>query len=248
MQKRLTRFVVMFAALLVAAQAFAQYTVVMRDGTRYKAKAKYTIQNGKAIILLTNGQSLQVDPSLIDVAKSEQLTKLGVDGKLLDLNTNMPVTQPAVPQEQPLGGQIKLRQRNTGKAPAPDRTSQAPTVAPPPNVVAGTMHQRVLDNFDRSYENIGIFEKDIVSTGARSLRAELTVDTEERVFNAISATSYLIMRNAGVDGAQIDMVELFMKTTSGGSAGRFQMSRADADAMEKRLISQQDYFVRKVIY
>ena len=39
MQKRLTRFVVMFAALLVAAQAFAQYTVVMRDGTRYKAIA-----------------------------------------------------------------------------------------------------------------------------------------------------------------------------------------------------------------
>ncbi len=248
MQKRLTRFVVMFAALLVAAQAFAQYTVVMRDGTRYKAKAKYTIQNGKAIILLTNGQSLQVDPALIDAAKSEQLTKLGVDGKLLDLTTNMPVSQvPAQQQQEPLGGQIKLRQRSTGKVPTPD-TSQAPVVAPPPNVVAGTVPQRVLDNFDKSYENIGIFEKNIVSTGARSLRAELTVDTEERVFNAISATSYLIMRNAGVDGAVIDMVELFMKTTSGGSAGRFQMSRADADAMEKRLISQQDYFVRKVIY
>src|SRR5687768_10003798 len=110
MQKRLTRFVVMFAALLVAAQAFAQYTVVMRDGTRYKAKAKYTIQNGKAIILLTNGQSLQVDPALIDATKSEQLTKLGVDGKLLDLTTNMPVSQAPAPQEQPLGGQIKLRQ------------------------------------------------------------------------------------------------------------------------------------------
>jgi hypothetical protein len=249
MQKRLTRFVVMFAALLVAVQAFAQYTVVMRDGTRYKAKAKYTIQNGKAIILLTNGQSLQVDPALIDAAKSEQLTKLGVDGKLLDLTTNMPVSQvPAQQQQEPLGGQIKLRQRNTGKVPPPDTASQTPTVAPPPNVVAGTVPQRVLENFDKSYENIGIFEKTIVSTGARSLRAELTVDTEERVFNAISATSYLIMRNAGVDGAQIDMVELFMKTTSGGSAGRFQMSRADADAMEKRLVSQQDYFVRKVIY
>jgi hypothetical protein len=246
MQKCLTRMFVLVAALALAAQAFAQYTVVMKDGTRYKAKAKYTIVNGKALIVLANGQSLQVDPNLIDVAKSEQITKLGVNANLVDLTTNMPATQARPQQQQPLGGQIKLRQRGD-KATQP-AAAAVPTFAPPPNAVAGTVPARVIENFDKSYENIGIFEKKLTSTGARSLRAELTVDTEERVFNAISATAYLIMRNAGVDAAQIDMVELFMKTTSGGSAGRFQMSRADADAMEKRLISQQDYFVRKVIY
>jgi hypothetical protein len=57
-----------------------------------------------------------------------------------------------------------------------------------------------------------------------------------------------MVRNAGVDGVQIDMVEMFMKTTTGGSAGRFQMTRADAEALDKRTISQQDYFVQKVIY
>jgi hypothetical protein len=246
MQKNLSRLLVMFAILALAAQAFAQYTVVMKDGTRYKAKAKYTIQNGKALIVLTSGQTLQVDPSLIDVAKSEQITKLGVNANLVDLTTNMPAaTAPAQPQ-QPLGSQIKLRQRNTKAAePSP---SEVATIAPPPNTVAGAVPNRVLENFDKSYENIGVYEKKLTSTGARSLRAELTVDTEERVFNAISATAYLIMRNAGVDGAQIDMVELFMKTTAGGSAGRFQMTRAEADALEKRTMSQQDYFVRKVIY
>ncbi len=76
----------------------------------------------------------------------------------------------------------------------------------------------------------------------------MTVDTEDRVFNAISATSYLMVRNAGVANVRIDMVELFMRTTTGGSAGRFQMSRADAEALNNRAISQQDYFVRKVIY
>ena len=245
MQKKLTRLLVIFAVFALAAQAFAQYTVVMKDGTRYKAKAKYTIQNGRALIVLTNGQTLQVDPNLIDVPKSEQITKLGVNANLVDLNTNMPAAAPA-PQQQPLGGQIKLRQRNAKTAePA---ASELSTVAPPPNTVAGSVPARVLENFDKSYENIGVYEKKLTSTGARSLRAELTVDTEERVFNAISATSYLIMRNAGVDGVQIDMVELFMKTTAGGSAGRFQMTRAHADSLEKRLVSQQDYFVRNVIY
>ena len=35
---------------------------------------------------------------------------------------------------------------------------------------------------------------------------------------------------------------------AGGSAGRFQMTRADAEALDKRTISQQEYFVRKVLY
>ena len=246
MQKRLTRLLVMLVALLLALQAFAQYTVVLKDGTRYKAKAKWTVVNGKALIHLTSGQTMQVDPGLIDPVKSEQITKLGVNANIVDLNTNQPSAPTSTQQQSSLGDQVRLRQRN-GKTPA--ATQPTPVAAVPPVVTgAGSPPARVLENFDKAYDNIGIFEKVIKPTGAQSLRAELTVDTEERVFNAISATSYLIMRNAGVDGARIDMVELFMRTTAGGAAGRFQMTRADADALEKRQISQHDYFVRKVIY
>ena len=85
-----------------------------------------------------------------------------------------------------------------------------------------------------------------VSPGAG--RADLTADSEDKVFNAISATSFLMVHNAGVPGADIKMVELFMKTTVGGSAGRFQMTKADAQALDSKQISQQEYFVRHVIY
>jgi len=44
------------------------------------------------------------------------------------------------------------------------------------------------------------------------------------------------------------MVELFMKTTTGGSSGRFQMTRADAQALDSKQMSREDYFIRKVIY
>ena len=233
-------------AVLVAVPAFAKYIVVLKDGTRYSAKAKWTVVNGRAIVPLENGQSLQLDPALIDVAASERMTKLGMaNANVIDLNPAATATQST--QQQPsLGDQIRLR-RN------PPRPQQQPTptpasTAPAPVPGAGTMSSEVIEKFDRAFENVGIFEKKITSSGARSLRAELTVDTEDRVFNAISATSFLMVRNAGVDGVQIDMVELFMKTTTGGAAGRFQMSRADAEALDKRTISQQDYFVRKVIY
>jgi len=231
-------------ATLIAAPSFAKYIVVLKDGTKYAAKAKWTVVNGRAIVQLENGQSLQLDPSLIDVAASEQMTKIGMaNANVINLN---PAAAPAeTRQQQPtLGDQIRLRRNQ----PRPQPTAPAVPAPAAPASGSGQMSQEVIDKFDRAFENVGIFEKKITPTGARSLRAELTVDTEDRVFNAISATSFLMVRNAGVEGAQIEMVELFMKTTTGGAAGRFQMSRADAEALDKRAISQQDYFVRKVIY
>ena len=62
------------------------------------------------------------------------------------------------------------------------------------------------------------------------------------------ATAFLIVRNAGVDGVEIESVDLFMKTTTGGAAGRFRMTRADAEALNTRALTPADYFVRNVIY
>lgn len=235
--------------VLVAVPSFARYIVVLKDGTTYSAKAKWTVANGKALVLLENGQSLQLDPSLIDVPRSEQLTKIGMaNANVIDLNPNAGQQQ-QTKQTPSLGDAIKLRPRGAqqpqAQAPAPPKVTLN---APAPISGAGTMSGEVIDKFDRAFENVGIFEKKISSSSATSIRAEMTVDTEDRVFNAISATSYLMVRNAGVDNARIEMVELFMKTTTGGAAGRFQMSRADAEALNNRTISQQDYFVRKVIY
>ncbi|MGZ8711092.1 MAG: hypothetical protein ACXW28_12795, partial [Thermoanaerobaculia bacterium] len=102
--------------------------------------------------------------------------------------------------------------------------------------------------FERAYENGGIYEHKLSGTN-RSVRVELTADNEDKVFNAISATAFLVARNAGMTGGQqIDMVELFMKTTNGGAAGRFMINRTDADAINNKTMTLQEYFVRKVLY
>lgn len=244
-------FAFLLLSMLIAAPVFSAYIVVLKDGTRYEAKEKWTVVNGKAIVKLANGQSLQLDPALIDVARSEQATKSGFGtAAVLDLNPNA-ASRPATTSTQPasLGAQIKLRPRENNGSSASGKASPAPAAAAPPvPVVAGKVSSEVLDKFDRAFENIGIFEKSVSSTGGRSIRAEMTVDTEERVFNAISAASFLMVRNAGVQGAQIDLVELYMRTTNGGAAGRFQMTREDAQALDAKAMSEHDYFVRKVIY
>lgn len=239
MKKSLT--FVAFLSLFAVQSFAAKYVVVLKNGTNYAAKEKWTVVNGKAIVKLENGQMLQLDPALIDVAKSEELTKYGsASASIVDLSPNMPKAPSNAPKKPSIGN-IKLR-------PKTDSQPLDKTVAPAVVVPAGSNTAQVIEKFQRAYENDGIFETKVVSTGANVLRVELTVDTEDRVFGAISTTAAMIMRNAFVEGAKIDMVELFMKTTTGGAAGRFQMSRADAEALLNKKVKREEYFISKVIY
>ena len=232
-------------AALTAAQLFGSYVVVMKDGTRYKAKKKWTVSGGKALIQLENGQTLSLDPSLIDAAKSEEVSKLGM-GDVAVLGVEQATPQPSQQKAPSLGSAVRIRPRAEFGVPAPEAPTPGATTAPVTPAV-NQLDSRIAANFERAYENLGIYERKLTGTN-RVVRAEVTADNEDRVFNVISATAFLIVRNAGLDGVQIDMVELFMKTTNGGAAGRFQISRADAEMLNNKAISIQDYYVRKVIY
>jgi hypothetical protein len=227
------------AALLLSTQLFATYYVVLKDGTQYRAKAKWTVVNGKAIVALENGQTLQLDPNAIDAAKSEEATKFGGGSVLAQQQAQ---SASGKQEKSNLGAAFKLRK-------LPGDQSATTTNTPAPVAISGpVISNEVLNKFENAYENVGIFEHTMVGTGAHTLRADLTVDSEEKVFNALSATAFLIVRNAGVAGVQVDMVELFMKTTVMQAAGRFQMNRADAQALDSKSMTREDYFVRKVIY
>src|SRR6266704_56771 len=117
-------------AALMTANAFATYIVVLKNGQTYKAKAKWTIQNGKALVQLENGQSLAIDPSLIDTAKSEQTTNAGLNGaKILNIpaNNSAPPPQPAQPT---LGQSFHLRKSQAVAAPPVTTTTAAAPVVP----------------------------------------------------------------------------------------------------------------------
>lgn len=237
--------VLLFAVTaLLATDSFATYIVVLKDGTRFKAKAKWTVTNGKALIRLENGQTMQVDPKDIDAVKSDEVNKLGL-GDVKILNVEQAQTSPAPSKTPALGSVVRRRQTQPLQV-----TPQVGATAPAADAVTPVkdeLNGRLKDNFERAYENLGIFERKLSGTNS-VVRAELVVDSEDKVFNVISATAFLVVRNALVDGVQIDTVELFMKTTTGGSSGRFIMNRADAEAVHNKTMAIPDYFVRKVIY
>jgi hypothetical protein len=253
MIKRLALFTI---ATLFAVQAFATYVVVLKDGNRYRAKAKWTLVNGKAILALENGSVVSLDPALIDEKKSDEVSAMGL-GDVRVIENETPVsTGPSLAQKTPLGNITKLRQPHQEEQTAtstPVLPSAAPrpgappsgTVAPKPAAPSAT---EVTRKFAQAFENVGLYEQKINPAGANAYKVELTADNEEKVFNAISATSFLMVHNAGIAGAQIDSVELVLKMINGGSAGHFIMTRADAEELDTHKLSQKEYFIRKVIF
>jgi hypothetical protein len=235
------RLIAVTLAVLSATQLFAaSYWVVMKDGSRYEARAKWTIVNGKATMTLTNGNVITLDPSAIDVAKSEEMTRLG-GGQLFGVEQR-PAT---LSKASEIGSAIRLRKLPPSQSAAPAPVAATETVAIAPGTALGP---NVVSKFERAFEDVGIFEHKVTSTGPHSLRADLTADNEEKVFNTLTATAFLMMHNAGVAGVQIDAVDLFMKTTTGGAAGRFHVTREDAQALDAKTITPQNYFVLKVLF
>ena len=237
------------AALLVAVQGLAaSYWVVLRDGTRYEAKTRPVVANGRATVNLVAGQVLQLDGSAIDFTKSDEMTR---NGGLQVMNLGQAAASPTKQQSSSLGSAIRLRKTpptapGTSGAAPPQPTASAPV---PAAAVSGPrLGSDVLDKFERAYENVGIFEHKLSSTAPHTIRVEIVTDNEEKVFNALSATAFLVVRNAGLSGVQVDQVDLFMKQTTGGAAGRFQMTRDDAQALDSKSVTREDYFVKKVLY
>ena len=217
----------------------AQYVVVLKDGRRYEARQKWTVVGGKAIIELTNGSRIQIDPSLIDARQSEAATKSGLgDAKVLAVGA--PNQAPAKKDDTPSLGSLATI-RKTAPAPAPGTGTQQPAVATPP---AGRLDSSLARKFTAAFENVGLYDARLSPSGNDGIRIDVTADNEDQVFKAISATSFIY---ANVPSS-LAKVELYMQTNNGGSAGRFVMSKADAAALANKQIQWYDYYVRNVIF
>jgi hypothetical protein len=234
---------ILFCAItfFAAHSAFATYYIVLRDGTKYRAKDKWVVVNGKALITLDNGTQFTIDPSLIDAAKTDQFNKSGLGDATL-LATGQPSQSVKTPETSSLGDLTRNR-----RAPVNTVTpATRPGTTPPP---AGPgISSAVLARISPVYENVGLYGAKATSPGPATIHVDLVADSEDQVFKAISATAYILMKLPTVTGARIDNIELNMATIKGGAAGRFNMNAADAQALESRQMQLSKYYVDKVIF
>lgn len=223
--------------LFIPTTLAAQYIVVLRDGKRYNAKARWQVVDGKALIRLENGTTLQLDPSLIDVAATEQVNKAGL-GDATVIGTSAPPAQSGTrAPEQSLGSVTRLREKNAAR---PDAGTAA--------AAASAIPLNVLDRYRNAYDNLGYYDANIRATGPDTMRVELVAENEQQVFNALSATAYLMEKLPPTTKVDVREVELHLLTLRGGYAGRFRMDRQDSTELESKTVTPQLWFVNNVIF
>jgi len=220
--------------------AFATYTIVLKDGKRYRAKEKWKISAGKAIVQLESGSTLSLDPKLIDEKETERVNSAGLGGAKVVVTAQQ--NEPKPQQPSPLGSITTLRRDH------PDERTTEPGQKDNPQLGQTNLSKDVISRFQQAYENVGLYDAKVMGAGRDTLRVELTADNEDQVFKAISATSFLITKIPEATSERVAMVELFMKTINGGSAGRFQMTASDAAAITNKEINWQQYFISDVIF
>lgn len=236
--------------LLMPVLSFASYTVVMRDGQRYRAKEKWTIVNGKAIFTLENGQSMSLDPKLIDQAESEKVNAQSLGGARILATSQAPAE--SKPSASPLGS-ITIKP-TTNTATATKTPAAASTRSTTPSAVGAATGSTNLSNnvvqiFSQAYENVGLFDAKVLGNGPNRLHITMTADNEDQVFKAISATAFMMTKVHGATQERVETIDLFLTTINGGSGGKFQMTLADAtDLAQDTQNKWKDYFIRKVIF
>jgi hypothetical protein len=242
------RFAAAFFLLAMPVLSFASYTVVMKDGQRYRAKQKWTVVGGKALVTLESGQTLSIDPNMINVAETEKVNSQGLGGARVIAT---PQDQaPTAPQASPLSS-ITIK-KGGGSTPAVAPTPGAsPSKAPMTGPATGTtnLSNNVIQLFSDAYENVGFFDSKIIGNGPNRLQVTMTADNEDQVFKALSATAFMMTKVPTATGEKVDVIDLFLKTINGGSGGRFQMTQSDAaDLAQDTQNKWKDYYVRKVIF
>ena len=167
--------------VFVSSNAFATYHVVLKNGTRYRAQEKWSVVNGKALILLETGTTLQIDPALIDTKATSEANNSGYGDARLIATTGVETT--VQKKDQPSLGTITRNMNKKNDATTAVTGSRSEIREAP---ASGQVGAEAIARFEAAYENMGLFQRRVSPNGAASVRVTKTrLDTVELVLTTL---------------------------------------------------------------
>lgn len=235
-----TFFLALLSTFLITAAASA-YVVKLKDGSLIFARIKYTVKGDRAIITLENGTVTAIKLDQIDVEGSDKYNAENF-GNVVAIDTPdgrkpTPVA-PTGPQGPRLQDYIKDKKPRMGLPSAGDKSSTEAT---------GPSFQQVDVNlqsaFSKVFDGAGISQFKLANFRGKT-RLLVTANTEEAVFNALSAAARALS-DPSSRGA-LTTIQVVLTTSSGETAGTLEMSPEQARLLVNGQISVADYFVKNV--
>jgi hypothetical protein len=236
---RKTLSLAILSLLLCSSAAFA-YVVKLKDGSLIFAKIKYTVKGDRAIITLENGTVTAIKLDQIDIEGSEKYNKENFGNVVaIDTPEGRKPTAAAVPPS-PRGIQDFIRE-NKPRMGLPSQSEKATTEG------SGPSFQQVDANlqsaFAKIFEGAGISQYKLTNFRGKT-RLLVTANTEEAVFNALSAAARALS-DPSTRGVPTT-IQIVLTTSSGEPGGTLEMSPEHARLLVNGQISTPDYFVKNV--
>jgi len=236
----------LFLIILGLSAILLPYVIYLKDGSTYQAKEKYRIDKGMAIITLTNGTVISVDARLIDVPKTDQVNKSGMDADII-LDTGGTANQTSSPKPTSLGQIAK----GAGALSSPTSLGAGNVKSAGPGKSKETefSDESVRRAFAKIFENVNLFEYKIVQgSSASTVRINMTTDNEKDVFNALTASARVMNELKDLNKTGVTALELYLSTTSGAAAGRFSFGLDAAKTLAEGGIPVEQFFIEQVLF
>jgi hypothetical protein len=243
------------ALLLLWVSPLSAYVIILKDGTRLIAKEKPTVQGDRLVFITKIGVSQSLPAKDYDQKATEDANKLISGGDAYVLNTpdgRMAITK--MDTRKPTLSEYIKKHNETNlvlkdqKAPSAPRSAgeKAGAEKAPAASDAPALDPMTNDTFLRALESSGI-RGPRLSGLPHAVRVQAVADSEQQVFAALGAIARGLKETRAA-GRSLDKAEIWLLTSNGQSAGRFDMSPDDADALLNGKIGAAKYFVANVIF
>lgn len=261
MLHRFRPLLVAAAALLAAAPAFA-YTIYLKDGSKIVTQEKYTVEDGRAILVLPSGLRTFIDADQIDVQRTEEANVRDYgqamvlsEGQLEQMERGH---QPDGPASDPtLADLIRARAATVQERPT-DRPPEVASAENLPRTRTGwpdlmAMPRRPFPDVEITAE----LESFIRGQGVEAARVfqgtrpgrpllEFTTNAEAAVFRALTVSANGLLQLGDRFGDRVDALEILMVTPTRDRGGQFLLRPDDAKALASRRIEPAAFYIKNV--
>ena len=234
---------------LLAPSLALAYTIVFKDESTLIALEKYTIEGDQAIVTLTNGTKTSFPAAEIDVAKTEELNRLGVsrgivlDGSPSSAATGSATTDTIADLVKSGYGAVRLPEEPEAAKVSRTRAGNLDLFTlrrsdPPNPAIAADVRAALAAE---GQESSALF----AGTRQSRLLVETIAENETQVFAALNASAAALL-SARQKHPDLEALELVMATSERSRAAQFLLTPDSAQRLVDMEVSSAEYFLLNV--
>ena len=249
-ERSMKKFAVMLVILvLVAATAAAGgYVVVLKNGSKIRAREPIQIKGHQAIVTLPNGTVTSIPLDQVDLVETERYNQLGLGDAIVMEGVGVGTPVPTPTPTPPLGATGRLRDLGVSLG---RRTTPTPT--PTPSIGLKTVeypNHRVTEAFTNLFDQKHLYlYKTSVGTRPDAFFVQVITDSQREVFHALKtvAEAYALIHELE-PGIAPRVLELQLVTSVNKPAGTFRITPEQADQLAQGQISPEAFYLKHVIF